>query len=170
MFQPGNEDAKFVYKLEFEAVIAPKLEWDSAVFKAGPFVDTELEAYRRLAHLQGQLIPKFYGQASFRIRNETLHGILIEFAEGQQLYKYSSKMGGLTKKPKREIRKLIFLFRRALNESGVKHGDPHRSNMLVYLPNTSAHHISIWITQSSKYLRRKSLMVTTMRSPIGSPA
>ena len=87
-----------------------------------------------------------------------------------QYFMNSSKMGGLTKKPKREIRKLIFLFRRALNESGVKHGDPHRSNMLVYLPNTSAHHISIWITQSSKYLRRKSLMVTTMRSPIGSPA
>jgi hypothetical protein len=68
MFRQDNDDAKFVYTLEFNPPVAQKYGWDSAVFKASPFVDIELEAYNRLADLQGKLIPRLYRKASLQIR------------------------------------------------------------------------------------------------------
>lgn len=138
MFRPDNEDAKFVYKLKFDPTVAQKYEWDSAVFKAGPFVDPELKTYERLADLKGQLISRLYGEASLQIRDKTLPGILIEFVEGQQLYDYSSETGFLTEESQSKIRKQIDQFTQALNQSGVQHGDPNASNMLIHRPNESS--------------------------------
>lgn len=138
MFQPDNEDAKFVYKLKFDTLTAQRYGWDSAVFKTGPFLNTELETYNRLKDLQGELIPKLYGKASLQIRNKTLHGILIEFVEGKQLYDYSSTPGYLTKDSISKIEAQVEEFISSLNERGVQHGDPRGSNMLLHQPNTSA--------------------------------
>jgi hypothetical protein len=48
-----DEMSRFVYKFDFDPSIARKYGCNSAVFKTGPSLKTELETYDRLTDLQG---------------------------------------------------------------------------------------------------------------------